>query len=116
MDDERNMSIMLKKVLARKGIHIDAVSAADEALILAEQTTCDLALIDICMKSRNGLELLEELRRIYPDFAAIMITAYPSNYSEQRSLELGALGYLSKPIELQNLNIMADNVLYNNAV
>jgi len=115
VDDENNMLIMLKKVLARNGIQIDAVNNASEALKMAENTTYDLAIIDISMKPMNGLELLEELRNIYPNFAAVMITAYPSDYSERRSFELGALGYITKPIELQNLNTVVNNVLYNGA-
>ena len=111
VDDEKNMLVMLKKVLSRNGMEIDVASSGEEALQLVEKSKYDLALIDICMKPMDGLELLEAIRKAAPNTGAIMLTGYPSPYSIQRSEELGAIGYLTKPIGIIDLNKAIDKAL-----
>ena len=104
---------MLKKALGKSGILVDAVSSGAAALGLAKNGVYDLALIDINMKSLNGLELLEKIRRICPEIKVVMITAYPSAESQKRSMELGAADYLTKPIELTKLREIVNGLLFN---
>ncbi|HKB77431.1 MAG TPA: response regulator transcription factor [Myxococcales bacterium] len=73
----------------------DASSAA-EALDLAARERWDIALIDLNLKGRDGLSLLEELRRGYPGTSALVVTAYPEEEFAVRCLRLGASGYVTK--------------------
>jgi DNA-binding NarL/FixJ family response regulator len=73
----------------------DAASAA-EALELAARERWDIALIDLNLKGRDGLSLLEEMKRVYPAMPALVLSAYPEEEFAVRCLRLGA----SAPDEL----------------
>lgn len=82
----------------------DAGSAA-EALQLSARDRWDIALIDLNLKGRDGLSLLEEMRRVYPAMPALVLSAYPEEEFAVRCLRLGASGYVTKdsaPDELAN--------------
>src|SRR5207253_1810566 len=72
----------------------DASSAA-EALELAGQERWDIALIDLNLKGRDGLSLLEEIKRVYPALPALVLSAYPEEEFAVRCLRLGASGYVT---------------------
>lgn len=116
VDDEENMQLMYKKVLSRNGIKVDAVSSVVGALDLIEKTKYDLLIVDISITSMDGLELLVRLQDRSPNIPSIMITGFPSIYTARRCRELGALDYLTKPIEIKELNAVVNNALYSASV
>jgi DNA-binding NtrC family response regulator len=111
VDDEINMQIMYKKVLSRIDIMVDTAGSFNEAVDKFTNRDYSLLLIDIRLKTSDGLELLQELRQAKPSVPAIMVTGYPSIYSASRSKELGAFDYLTKPIEINELNAAVDRAL-----
>lgn len=65
----------------------------------------DLVLLDISMPMKNGLEVLKEIKQIYPNLSVIMLTMHPEDRFAVRALKAGASGYLTKssvPSELMN--------------
>ncbi len=111
VDDEINMLVMLKKALTRGGMEVDTARTAEDAIKLASETDYDLALIDIYMKPVGGLELLGRLKEVRPEIQTIVITGYPSKYTERRSKELGAFKYLTKPVGIDELNAAVQSAL-----
>lgn len=73
----------------------EAASGA-EALELARREPFDLAIIDIAMPARGGLEILKELRATRPGLKVIVLSMYPEEQYAVRSLREGASGYLTK--------------------
>ncbi len=76
---------------------------ATEALRIAARTGVHVALVDINLPGRNGLELLKQLREEYPHIAVIMLSTHSEEMYGLRALRLGAAGYLCKnvsPLEL----------------
>ncbi len=73
----------------------EAGSAA-EALELLDRERWDVALIDLNLPGRDGLSLLQELRRAHEDVPALVVSAYPEEEFAVRCLRLGAAGYLTK--------------------
>jgi putative nucleotidyltransferase with HDIG domain len=69
---------------------------------LAEQPY-DLVLTDMQMPVMGGMELLRHIRQYHPDVDTIMLTAYATVDTARQALKLGALDYLSKPVEAENL-------------
>jgi DNA-binding NarL/FixJ family response regulator len=67
-----------------------------EALAALEKQACDVALVDINLPGRGGLELLQDLRELYPQMPAIVLSAYPERDYALRAFKLGASGYVSK--------------------
>ncbi|MEK7952274.1 response regulator transcription factor [Luteolibacter soli] len=70
--------------------------SAREALEIAERMDCHLALVDINLPGRDGLELLRDLKRLYPSLPVLMVSAHTEEEFAIRALKLGAAGYVSK--------------------
>ncbi len=69
---------------------------AQEALLLVQQQEFDVALCDITMPGKNGLDLLKQLRADKPKLAVLMLSTYSEEIYAVRALKLGASGYLTK--------------------
>jgi DNA-binding NarL/FixJ family response regulator len=72
--------------------------AADgrQALEAAAQREWDVVLLDINMPGRGGIEILQDLKRLYPRLPVVMLSAYPEKDFAVRAFKLGAVGYVSK--------------------
>jgi DNA-binding NtrC family response regulator len=102
---------MYKKVLSRNNITVDTAGSYNEAIDKLKNFDYNLLLIDIRLSTSDGLTLLQEFRQTNPMVPAIMVTGYPSIYSASRSKELGAFDYLTKPIEISELNAAVERAL-----
>ncbi len=71
---------------------------ADGPALLAwlRQGRCDIVVLDLSMPGQNGLELLEELRSLYPDLAILILSMHPEDQYAVRVLKSGAAGYMNK--------------------
>ena len=69
---------------------------AEQALALCAQQTWDVVLLDITMPDRSGLDVLPEMKRMYPDVPVLIASAFPEEEFAVRSLQCGASGYLDK--------------------
>lgn len=70
--------------------------SASEALEIAGGVAWKLALVDINLPGRDGLELLRDLKRLYPSLPVLMVSAHTEEEFAIRALKLGAAGYVSK--------------------
>jgi len=73
----------------------EAASAPEATAALGGQTW-DLLILDINIPGRSGLEVLEEVRRLWPKLPVLVLSAYPEEEFAVRCLRLGAAGYLTK--------------------
>lgn len=81
----------------------DAASA-DEAVIRAKQTLPDIVLLDLSMPGRNGFEALDELRRVVPETAVVIMSMHDDATHVREALARGASGFVVKdaaPAELE---------------
>lgn len=79
-----------------KGVEIGEASDAKTGLIAATQSPWDLVVVDITMPGRNGLGLLQDLKREKPSQPVLIISAHAEKDYALRALKLGASGYISK--------------------
>lgn len=75
---------------------VGEASTASEALQLATAQQFDVALVDIALPGKNGLELLKSLRVVQPSLAVLILSTYSEEIYALRALKLGAAGYLTK--------------------
>jgi DNA-binding NarL/FixJ family response regulator len=73
----------------------EALDAA-QTLAAVEKRTWDLVLLDINMPGRNGLDVLQDLKRLYPKLPVVMLSAFPEKDYAVRAFKLGAAAYVSK--------------------
>lgn len=69
---------------------------AQEALQLLKEQPADVALVDITMPGKNGLDLLKQLRAEFPRLAVLILSTYSEDIYAVRAFKLGAAGYLTK--------------------
>lgn len=104
--DERNMLLLLDRVLSRNGYHVKSANNAEEALELVDRETFQLAVLNITMHPTEGFTLLEEIRRRSPDTRVVMATGYPTVESREECIRRGASGYLIKPMDIPELKAL----------
>jgi len=75
----------------------------ENALIIVKEGHFDLLLLDYKMPGMNGLEVLEEVKRINPDIDVIMMTAFGTIETAVKAMKTGAVDYITKPVELDEL-------------
>lgn len=99
MDDDPHIRELVGVFLRAEGM-AEVLSASDglEALRLLEESTADMAIIDIMMPNMDGWELCRELRKQY-DFPILMLTAKGETSQIVKGFELGTDDYLVKPFE-----------------
>lgn len=104
-DDHPVVRQGIKRILAEESdmrLVIEA-STGSELLEKLGKTRCDVALLDIGMPGRGGLEVLAELRRNYPKLPVLVLSVYPEDQLGPRILKLGAAGYMTKETACDDL-------------
>jgi DNA-binding response OmpR family regulator len=97
IDDEVAVNNNIRKILARKGYHVDQAVARDEALNKIQAKPYDLVLLDLKIPGVKGLELLKAVRDYNPQANVIIITGYASIETAVEAARIGAIDYLAKP-------------------
>ena len=98
-DDEPSMRGMLSQLLQEEGYQVIEAESGDDALAKFQQHSCPLVITDIRMPGLNGVELLQEIKRINPGTLVIIITSHASIETVLATLRAGAYDYLTKPFE-----------------
>ena len=97
-DDHELLRRGLKEILveAFPDVKIDEAGNAQQALDAAAKANFDVALLDINMPGRSGMDLLQDLKRLYPQLPVVLLTAFPEGDYAVRAFKLGASAYVSK--------------------
>ncbi|RWX52280.1 two-component system, NtrC family, response regulator PilR [Candidatus Electrothrix marina] len=103
VDDELSMRDFLKILFENEGYEVSVAPDAATALDVAVKDPFDAVITDIRMPGMNGLELLAELKRHFPDLPVIMITAYASPDDAVQAMRQGAFDYITKPFHVDEL-------------
>ena len=110
-EDEQSQKELLAGFLQKEGFSVAAVSNGKEVLRNLDQNFFDLILLDYKMPELDGFHTLQEIRRLYPDIPVVMMTAYGSVETAVASMKTGALDYLTKPIDLDELLLIFQKAL-----
>ena len=111
VDDEESHRIMLRAVLKEEGYEVSEASDGTEAVKAVEREPFDLILMDIRMRTMDGIEALGEIRKISPLVPVLIMTAYASVKTAVEALKAGAFEYLTKPLDTDELKILIEKAL-----
>jgi DNA-binding NtrC family response regulator len=111
LDDDELIGSMLGRALRQVGYEVRVEHDPAAALEAARGFVPDVALLDVNMPGKSGLELLQEMRDEGITAQAIMLTADDSAETAVRAMKLGAADYLTKPFDLDEVKIVVGNVL-----
>jgi DNA-binding NtrC family response regulator len=103
VDDEPVQREMISGFLRKQGFEVIAADSAEKALELFGQDAFDLILTDQKMANLSGLELLQAVHAINPETPVILVTAFGSVEAAVAALKQGAVDYLTKPLNLDEL-------------
>jgi len=102
-EDEKNLGVVLQKEMSRLGHQVTLVHDAEAAIKVASESEFDVALLDIMMPGRSGLEVLRELRQQEQPPEVLMMTGHATVETALQAMKLGAYDYLTKPCHIREL-------------
>ncbi len=111
VDDEAVIRNGISRALRGIGIRTKSVESGRQALDLMRERHFDFVLLDIRMPDIDGVTLLKQIRSRYPETNVIMITGYPTIDSAVDCIKLGAIDYLVKPFQLNDLEASIEKIL-----
>jgi len=103
VDDDQDIRELLKDVLVNSGNIVVVAKDGVDGYEAWKRDIFDLAIIDVDMPRRNGIDLTRDLKNAMRDFPVILITAYAHLYNASEILLLGVEAFLKKPIDLESL-------------
>jgi len=111
IDDEVNAAAALETLLKEDGYEVARAHDARTGLALLEKSEPDVVLTDLRMPGMDGLELLAKIKEIRPETMVILMTAYGTVKTAVKAMKLGAEDYLSKPIDVEELEVVLQKTL-----
>ncbi|MFQ5442225.1 MAG: sigma-54-dependent transcriptional regulator [Thermodesulfobacteriota bacterium] len=115
-DDDEGMLWVLEQFFTEKGLKTLKAGDGLEAAKLLSTDGVGLALIDINMPGKNGLEVLKEAGENALGKSIIIMTAEATMQNTLEAMKLGAFDYISKPFDLNELEIIVDRAIKNTAL
>ncbi len=103
IDDDESACRMLSLMLGKRGYETETAGTGQEALEKVKERFFNVALLDVRLPDMEGVELLEPLRRMHPDIAIIVLTAYASVETAMQAVNKGAQAYITKPFDVTEL-------------
>jgi len=111
VDDDEGVRENLAELFTVVGYRVVTSASAPEALESLVRERVDLLLTDYRMPGPNGVELIEAARRARPGLRAVLMTAFGDSFTEIESVRRGAVGYLNKPFEADEVTSLVDRIL-----
>ncbi len=110
VEDEAPLASALQTFLQRQGLPVHAFASAEAALPALAEVAPDLALVDVHLPGMDGLAMLDAIRRERPETQVILMTAFSTVSSAVAAMKAGAVDYLTKPLDLDELSVVIQRV------
>jgi len=110
VDDEENMRKTLADILIDEGYQVIKAATGEEAVKLCSENTYRIILMDVRMPGMDGVEAFRQIRRHQEGVRVILMTAYSIKALKEAALDEGAIAYLSKPLDLEKVIDLIDEV------
>jgi DNA-binding NtrC family response regulator len=111
VDDDEGMRENLAELFESLGYEVRTAANTPDALQVLDEIDMDLLLTDYKMPGPTGVELIEAARRRQPGLRAVLMTAFGDSFTEIESVRRGAVGYLNKPFEADEVVAFVEKIL-----
>ena len=111
VDDEQSMRDVLSIMLKRAGYGVTTASDGEEAVGHIHKEIFDLVITDLRMPKMGGLEVLKTVKACSPETVVLVITAFASAESAVEAMKHGAYDYLTKPFQVDEVQLIIRNAL-----
>ena len=112
VDDEERFLVTTKKLLQKKDIDVVTASSGAEALEKLREHAVHVVILDVKMPGMDGVATLKEIKRQFPMVEVIMLTGHATVESAVEGLKTGAVDYLMKPADLDQLLEKANDAFH----
>jgi DNA-binding NtrC family response regulator len=113
VDDERTLARAIKAFLTESGYEAEVAGDAEQALRLLETMRPDVVFSDVRLPGMNGIDLLRKIREFDAAIPVVIMTAHGTIEGAVEAVKLGAFDYLKKPVDLEELKLLADRAREN---
>ncbi len=103
VDDDPAVAKVLGALLAQAGLHVTAAKSGQEALAVLARRPVDVVVSDVRMPGMDGLALLAEVTRGWPDVPVILLTAHGSVPLAVEAMKAGAADFVLKPFDREEI-------------
>jgi two-component system NtrC family response regulator len=110
VEDGRSQREMLRDFLIKEGHRVMEAENGETGIRMVAENQLDLILLDYKMPGMDGMEVLKEVKRINHEIDVVIITAYGTIETAVEAIKVGAIDYITKPVELDELLILVDRV------
>jgi two-component system response regulator PilR (NtrC family) len=111
VDDEQSLREVLSIMLKRTGYAVTSVADGEEAIELLNKDIFDLVITDLRMPKIGGMEVLKAAKSASPETVVLIITAFASADSAVEAMKQGAYDYLTKPFQVDEVQLIIRNAL-----
>ncbi len=111
VDDDKDILTLLKIKLKKDGLDLKAETSPLKALDIISNENIDLVLIDQQMPELTGLEFIEIIKERFPELPVVLMTAFGDVEDAVKAIKLGALHYITKPINYDELKHIVNQAL-----
>ena len=111
VDDEEIVRDSLAGWLAEDGYHVETAENGPKALERLPDREWSLAMVDLKMPGMDGIELMEEIRKVRPDTTVIIMTAYATVDTAVKAMKQGAYDYIVKPFNPEDLSLTIRKII-----
>jgi DNA-binding NtrC family response regulator len=116
VDDEEIVRESLSGWLEKDGYTVSTAPDGPTGLDKLREGLWSILLVDLKMPGMDGLQVLEAARKMQPDAAVVMITAYATVETAVKAIKLGATDYLVKPFDPEELSVMIQRIVSQQAM
>lgn len=116
VDDEPKICNLIEELLKREGYQVDTSLSGVEALQMMKKHNYQMLLTDLKMPGIDGLELVQKVKKEYPEVRTIMVTGYATVQTAVQSLRYGIDDYITKPFNIFELQKAVRQTLYTRQV
>ena len=111
VDDEAEMTAMLRNYLSREGYEVATAPSAEAALAYLSNHDMDLVLTDLRMGGMDGLELVQSIQSAWPQTQVILMTAFGGVETAIAAIKAGAYHFVTKPVKLPEVGALVQKAL-----
>ncbi|HVY39236.1 MAG TPA: sigma-54 dependent transcriptional regulator [Polyangia bacterium] len=116
VEDDAAMRAFLREVLEEEGHTVEVAAGGRAGVERVRQGAVDLVISDVKMPDLDGLDMLREIKAVTPSPHVITITAFGSIDTAIRAVKLGAFDYITKPFDVDQLNLSVQKALAERAL
>lgn len=111
VDDDPDILDLLRLTLSRSGNEVLTAMTGKEAIGVIAESNPDVAFVDIRLGNSSGLDLLNDIIRLYPETTVIIMTGYQDMGTAIKAMQGGAFDYISKPVDTSQLINLIERAL-----